>query len=108
MTRDQAAPAFVEPPFLEPLREAVQGKRSSGVEVLRAEAPPWLDPALVRAVLSVFMAAFIVGAAVLRTRLSADAPFDLMALLLRTAALAFVVRALVALVGAVRERMGKT
>ena len=54
---------------------------------------------LVRALLSVLMASFIVGAALLRTRLSADVPFDLMALLLRTAALAFVIRAGIAIVG---------
>jgi hypothetical protein len=90
--------------FVEPLRHAAQGKRASGVELLRAERPPLLDGRSVRAVLSVLMAAFMVGAAILRTRLSADVPFDLMALLLRTAALAFVVRALLAIGLALRKR----
>jgi hypothetical protein len=87
---------------MEPLRAAIHGKRASGVEVLRAEAPPLLDGAAMRAMMSLLMAGFIVGAALLRTRMTSDTPFDLMALLLRTAALAFVVRAVLALFVALR------
>lgn len=94
--------------FVEPLRAAAQGKRARGIEVLRAESPPWLDGAVMRAMMSVLMAGFIVGAAVLRTRMSAGTPFDLMALLLRTAGLAFVVRAAIAIVIALRERLHRS
>jgi hypothetical protein len=105
---DDEPPTSLQHSFVEPLRAAAQGRRASGIEVLRAESPPWLDGAAMRAMMSVLMAGFIVGAAVLRTRMSADTPFDLMALLLRTAGLAFVVRALIALLLAARERLRKT
>jgi hypothetical protein len=68
---------------------------ASRAETLRGEHPAWVNAALVRALTSVLMLALIAGAVRLREGTSL-AQFDLVRLLLRTLALAFAVRAVLA------------
>jgi hypothetical protein len=82
--------------WVETLRAAARGKAESGIEIARAESSGLLDGPLVRVLTSWLMAAFVVAAALLRTRIAHAVTFDLMVVVLRTAALAFVVRALIA------------
>jgi hypothetical protein len=81
------------------LQKDADGQASSGsrsVSRVRGTAPGFLAGDAVHALTSALLAALVIAAAVLRTRLSTG-PFDLIALLLRTASVAFVVRALIAL-----------
>lgn len=87
------------PSWVAPLREAASGKphtTGQAIEVARGEPPSWLGSDAVHAITSAFLAALVVAAALLRSDLQ-SAQFDLIALLLRTASVAFVVRALLAL-----------
>lgn len=88
----------LEPASLTALRQATRegGLRSPDVEIARGARPPIFDADAARAVSSLFMAAFVVAAAIFRERVS-SASFDLMALVLRAAALAFCVRCLLSL-----------
>jgi hypothetical protein len=92
--------AAEEPEWVAALREAARGGGRAGVEVLRVEAGP--DGGSVRALVSLLMAGLLVAAAILRARVAAGAGFDLLGSLLRTAAVAFGVRALLHLLLAVR------
>ena len=93
------------PPWVTALREAADGKAgsggpssaSTGVEVVRGTPPGLLASDTIHALTSTLLAALVVAAALLRTRLSVG-PFDLIALLLRTASVAFVLRAAIAIV----------
>jgi hypothetical protein len=88
--------------FPHSLRQAIRDGARPGVEVARGERPPWLDAESVGALTSIFLAAFMIAAAVFRARIT-PVPFDLLALLLRTAALAFVVRSLILIGKSVRR-----
>lgn len=94
MSREAPAEA---PSWVATLREAADGRAHVGVEVSRGTPPGWLAPDSVHAVMSAMIAALVIAAAVLRTQLTQSAPFDLFALLLRTASIAFGARALFAL-----------
>lgn len=86
------------PSWVDDLRAAVRdASRRGSIEVIRGTRPSLLAGDAVHAATSVLLAALIVSAAVLRSEL-ARGQFDLIALLLRTASLAFVVRAVIALV----------
>lgn len=92
--------AMIAPPWVDGLRAAVRGARvpaQPGTEVLHGARPAWLAQDAVDAVTSTLLASLIVAAALLRTEL-ARGQFDFIALLLRTASLAFCLRAFIALV----------
>jgi hypothetical protein len=91
-----------EPGWLTTLRAASSGKSEAGVEVARGTRPPLLAADGVHALTSALFAALVVAAALFRTQLT-QTPFDLIALLLRTAGVAFVLRTLVALVRLARR-----
>jgi hypothetical protein len=76
------------------LQQALRGGARPGVDVLRGERPPLLDAETVRALTSIFLAAFMIAAAVFRARVT-PAAFDLLGLILRTASLAFVLRSVI-------------
>lgn len=78
------------------LREAASGKSVPGVEVVQGSAPGLLGADAIHALISALMAALVIAATVLRTGLT-HAGFDLILLLLRTASVAFVLRASIAL-----------
>lgn len=76
------------------------GKPRAGhtaVELVRGTAPSWLGGDAVHALTSSFLAALVIAAALLRSDLQA-LPFDSIALLLRSASVAFALRALLAIV----------
>jgi hypothetical protein len=79
------------------LRDALLGKPVANVEVVRGQAPGLLASDAIHALLSTLMAALVIAATVLRSGL-AQGGFDLILLLLRTASVAFVLRAAMALV----------
>src|SRR4051812_45046540 len=91
------------PPWVRALRAVADGQTGSGVtsranagvELVRGTPPGVLASDAIHALTSTLLAALVVAAAVLRTRLSVG-PFDLIALLLRTASVAFVLRATIA------------
>lgn len=91
------------PSWVGALREAsraavgTQGARAHGaVEVVRGTRPGLLASDAIHALTSSLLTALVIAAALLRTRLSAGG-FDLIALLLRTASVAFALRSLIAL-----------
>ncbi|HEY6877135.1 MAG TPA: hypothetical protein VI299_03910 [Polyangiales bacterium] len=79
-----------------PLREAAAGRAVPGVEVVRGSPPGLLGADAIHALTSLMMAALVIAATVLRTGL-AHPSFDLILLLLRTASVAFVLRAAIAI-----------
>ncbi|MDB4984840.1 MAG: hypothetical protein JWN04_18 [Myxococcaceae bacterium] len=83
------------PSWVAPLREAAYGKPRAAVEVVRGVAPGWLAGDAVHAITSLLLAALVSSAAFLRSELQST-PLDLIALLLRTASVAFGVRAAIA------------
>jgi len=102
------------PPWVSVLREAAEGRGSSapersvfdgktdgransGVELVRGTPPGLLASDAIHALTSTLLAALVIAAALLRTRLSVG-PFDLIALLLRTASVAFALRSAIAIV----------
>lgn len=76
------------------LKDALSGRSAAGVEVVRGQRPALLDGDAARALSAPFLAGFMVAAALLRAQIAAS-PFDLLTLLLRTAAFAFCLRALI-------------
>lgn len=92
--------------FPHPLRQALRDGARPGIEVVRGERPPWLDAESVRALTSIFLAAFMVAAAIFRARIT-TVPFDLLGLILRTAALAFVLRSLILIVTWLRRVLSR-
>lgn len=89
------------------LREIARGAASSGVETLRGARPGLLDATSANAVSSLALAAFVTGAALFRTQVASSGPLsepgiDLIASALRTLAVAFCVRAVVALARSLR------
>jgi hypothetical protein len=100
---DRRAPRpSVEPAWLAVLRRAVRGTASPGIEVARGARPGFLSGDAVHALISTLLAALVLAAAVLRGTLSAG-QFDLIALLLRTASVAFALRAAIAIAAVVRR-----
>jgi hypothetical protein len=93
MTREQV------PAWVGELKQAARGgARGDDVEVLRGARPRWFDADTGRALSSALLAAFVVAAAIFRARLAGPTQaFDLIALLLRVASVAFVLRAAVSL-----------
>ena len=85
-----------DPFWLASLREGLAGRAPVGVEIARGVRPPLLAADAVHALTSVMFAALIVAAAIFRAQLGSSS-FDLIALLLRTAGVAFTIRALSAL-----------
>jgi hypothetical protein len=85
------------PSWLAPLREAADGRSHPGVEVIRGAAPGLFASDGVHAITSLLLAGLVIAAAVLRSGLAAGG-FDLIALLLRCASVAFALRAVIALV----------
>lgn len=79
------------------LEEALAGRGSQGIEVIRGTRPALLDVQAAKALSAPFLAAFMIAAAVLRMQI-ATTSLDLLTLLLRTAAFAFSLRALILLV----------
>jgi hypothetical protein len=92
-------------PTLPALRDALDGRSVHGVDVVTGTRPTLLDAEAVRCATAPFLAAFMVAAAMLRAEINPDA-FDLMALLLRAAAFAFTLRALI-LIGRLIHRTSK-
>ena len=70
---------------------------------MRGARPSLFDSDLARALSSSLFAAFVVAAAIFRERVGGTAGLDLIALLLRAASAAFVLRALIAIVVVVRR-----
>jgi hypothetical protein len=96
----------IEPDWLPALREATRSAAAIAhgeVEVMRGARPSFFDGDLARALSSALFAAFVVAAAIFRERLGASTPLDLIALLLRAASAAFVLRAVIACVVLVRR-----
>jgi hypothetical protein len=92
-----------EPSWVSPLREVASGKPrppsardGAAIELVRGAPPGWLAGDAVHAITSVFLAALLIAAAWLRSHVQAG-PVDLIGLLLRTASVAFALRALIAL-----------
>jgi hypothetical protein len=85
-----------DPDWLEELRQAARGKPLQGVQVLRGTRPPLGNASSAAALSSLALGAFVIAAALFRTRV-APLPFDLIASLLRVLGLAFGVRATVGL-----------
>lgn len=79
------------------LEEALSGRGGQGIEVVRGARPSLLDAQAARALSAPFLAAFMIAAAVLRMQIVTTS-LDLLTLLLRTAAFAFCLRALILLV----------
>ncbi|MET0283224.1 MAG: hypothetical protein ABW352_02090 [Polyangiales bacterium] len=79
------------------MSDAVAGKSVAHAETVRGEAPGLIASDAIHALVSVMMAALVIAATVLRSGL-AQSGFDLILLLLRTASVAFVLRAGIALV----------
>ncbi len=94
-----SAPA--EEDWAEPLRRAARGNAQAGVEVLHGARPALLNAQTAGALTSAILAAFVCMAARFRSELAAG-QLDLIASALRTAALAFVLRALIDLVRSLR------
>ncbi len=89
------------------LLEALRGRTSPGIEIVRGVRPSMLDAEGARALSAPFLAGFMVAAAILRAQI-AHTQIDILTLLLRTAAFAFGLRALILLVrfaGRVRQDM---
>src|SRR4051812_1636647 len=87
------------PSWVTPLRAAAAGQppaTRTALELVRGASPALFAGDAVHALTSCFLAALVIAAAYLRSGLSTT-PFDLIALLLRTASVAFAVRALLAL-----------
>jgi len=76
------------------LEEAVSGRAEQGVEVIRGARPSLLDTETASALSAPFLAAFMIGAAILRMQI-VTTQLDLLTLLLRSAAFAFCVRAII-------------
>ncbi len=83
-----------ERPEIAPLRDALSGRTSPGIEVVRGAPPNLLDADAARALSAPFLAGFMVAAAVLREQI-AHTQVDVLPLLLRTAAFAFCLRAVI-------------
>jgi hypothetical protein len=77
-----------------PLRRAIRGSAQAGVETLRGARPSLFNAQTAAALTSVILAAFMCLAARFRSELAAG-QLDLIASVLRAAALAFVVRAVI-------------
>ncbi len=90
--------------WISAVEEALAGKPSESVEVLRASRPPLLDWDGVQATTSPLLAAFMWAAAVFRESVVAH-PMDPLSLLLRFLALALTVRAAL-LAWQMRKRVG--
>ena len=93
---------MTEPSWVAELRDAAQGRARPGVEVVRGERPGLLASGAIQALTGVILAAFVIAAAFFRAQV-APLSFDLLALLLRTAALAFTVRALIVVFAFARQ-----
>jgi hypothetical protein len=81
----------------EPLRRATRGSAQAGVETLMGARPSLLNAQTASALTSAVLAAFVCLAARFRSELAAG-QLDLIASLLRSAALAFIVRAVIDLI----------
>lgn len=90
-----------EPDWQEPLRRAARGGTQAGIETHAGAAPALLNAQTAGAVTSVVLAAFVCLAAQFRSELAAG-QLDLIASVLRSAALAFVVRAVIDVVRSAR------
>lgn len=102
MTRENVDEVREEPSWVAALRLATRGKAQPGIEVAHGRAPALLAADAVEALTSTLLAALVIAAATLRSDLS-EGRFDLIALLLRSAAVAFVVRASIAQVRLARR-----
>lgn len=85
----------------EPLRRAARGSAQAGVETLHGARPSLLNAQTAGALTSAILAAFVILAARFRTELAAG-QLDLIASVLRSAAVAFIVRAVIDLVRSAR------
>jgi len=86
------------PDWLPALREATRSAAAMAhgeVEVMRGARPGFFDGDVARALSASLFAAFVVAAAIFRERVGGAGPLDLIALLLRAASVAFVLRALI-------------
>lgn len=92
-----------EPSWVAPLREAVAGASRPGVEVARGSAPGLLAADTSYALTSALFTALIIAATLFRAQVG-QPELDLIAVLLRTASLAFAVRTTFA-VGATVQRI---
>lgn len=100
-----------EPSWVAPLREAATRRAASkaggeqNIEVLRGVPPSLFDADAARVVSSLLLCAFVLAAAIFRERVRADeVSLDLIALLLRAASIAFVIRAALAIFVFARAR----
>ncbi|MFT3922531.1 MAG: hypothetical protein QM778_08355 [Myxococcales bacterium] len=100
-----------EPDWVSGLRQATRSAAAIAhgeVEVMRGARPAFFDTDVARALSSALFAAFVVAAAIFRERVGGAGALDLIALLLRAASVAFVLRALIALGVLVRRARGET